>query len=75
MLELKAVSKRFERKPDVIERFARRLGADVPEHVVHAVDRVSFSVAKGEVVGSEIFRSELLISQKSIKSLPGQKRE
>ena len=51
MLELKAVSKRFERKPDVIERFARRLGADVPEHVVHAVDRVSFSVAKGEVVG------------------------
>jgi len=51
MLELKAVSKRFERKADVIERFARQLGADVPEHVVHAVDRVSFSVAKGEVVG------------------------
>ena len=51
LLELRAVSKRFERRPDAIERLARRLGADVPEHTVHAVDRVSFAVGKGEVVG------------------------
>ena len=51
MLELRAVSKVFEKRLDVVERFARRLGADVPAHTVHAVDRVSFTVREGEVVG------------------------
>ena len=51
MLELNNVSRRFSKKLDVVEKFARKLGADVPEHTVHAVDRVSFSIARGEVVG------------------------
>ena len=41
----------FEKRLDVVERLARRLGADVHEHAVRAVDRVSFEVREGEVVG------------------------
>ncbi len=51
MLALDNVSKRFTRQLDAVERLARALGARVPEHTVHAVDRVSFSVSEGEVVG------------------------
>jgi oligopeptide/dipeptide ABC transporter ATP-binding protein len=51
LLEFAAVSKRFSKRLDVIERLARRLGAGVSEHTVHAVDRVTFDVAEGEVVG------------------------
>ena len=51
MLTLKSVSKRFTRRLDAIEKLARRLGAEVHEHTVHALDCVSFTVAKGEVVG------------------------
>jgi oligopeptide/dipeptide ABC transporter ATP-binding protein len=51
LLEFDAVSKRFSKRLDVIERFARRLGAAVSEHTVHAVDRVSFDVKEREVVG------------------------
>jgi len=51
VLSFENVSKRFVRRLDAIERLARRLGAGVSEHTVHAVDRVSFEVAKGEVVG------------------------
>jgi len=51
LLQIDAVSKRFSRRLDAIERLARRLGADVSEHTVHAVDGVSFDVADREVVG------------------------
>jgi peptide/nickel transport system ATP-binding protein len=51
VLELDNVSRRFSKKLDVAEKLARRLGADVHEHTVHAVDGVSFSIARGEVVG------------------------
>ena len=51
LLEFHAVSKRFSKRLDVIERFARRLGAKVSEHTVHAVDQVSFAVNEREVVG------------------------
>ena len=51
LLQIDAVSKRFSRRLDAIERLARRLGADVSEHPVHAVDRVSFDVMDREVVG------------------------
>lgn len=51
ILEAQALSKRFVRKPDLAERIAGGLGADVREETVHAVDGVSFSVNKGEVVG------------------------
>ena len=51
LLVFDAVSKRFTKKLDLIEKLAARLGADVHETTVHAVDRVSFAVAEGEVVG------------------------
>ncbi len=51
LLEFRGVSKRFVKRLDAIEKLARALGANVTEHTVHAVDRVSFAVAPGEVVG------------------------
>jgi peptide/nickel transport system ATP-binding protein len=51
VLALREVSKRFVRRLGTVERLARRLGADVHEHTVHAVERVSFEVREGEVVG------------------------
>jgi peptide/nickel transport system ATP-binding protein len=51
LLQLDAVSRRFVRKPDMIEKVAGWLGADVSTQTVRAVDGVSFSVARGEVVG------------------------
>jgi peptide/nickel transport system ATP-binding protein len=51
LLEFDAVSKRFSKRLDVVERFARTLGAKVSEHTVHAVDHVSFAVNEREVVG------------------------
>ena len=51
MLELRNVSKQFSKRLDAVEKFARALGAKIPEHTVHAVDGVSLTVAKGEVVG------------------------
>jgi oligopeptide/dipeptide ABC transporter ATP-binding protein len=51
LMTLENVSKRFSRKLDLAARIARRLGARVSEETVHAVDGVSFGIAKGEVVG------------------------
>jgi peptide/nickel transport system ATP-binding protein len=51
MLALREVSRRFERRPDAIEKLAGLLGANVAAQTVHAVDRVSFEVHRGEVVG------------------------
>jgi peptide/nickel transport system ATP-binding protein len=51
VLELIDVSKRFGKRLDAAERVARALGAEIPEHTVHAVDGVSFDVGRGEVVG------------------------
>jgi len=51
VLELSNVSRRFSKRLDAVEKLARKLGADVQEHTVHAVDRVSIRVARGEVVG------------------------
>jgi peptide/nickel transport system ATP-binding protein len=51
MLELHSVSKRFSRRLDAVEKIARRLGARVAAHTVHAVDKVSLHVKHGEVVG------------------------
>jgi peptide/nickel transport system ATP-binding protein len=51
LLELRGVSRRFERKLDFAGRLARKLGADVRETTVHAVDRVDLAVREGEVVG------------------------
>jgi peptide/nickel transport system ATP-binding protein len=51
MLELREVSKRFMREPDVATRLAVALKLASPPPVVHAVDRVSLEIAAGEVVG------------------------
>ena len=51
LLALHDVSKRFVKPADAIDRIARAFGAGKPEAVVHAVDRVSLAVRRGEVVG------------------------
>ena len=51
LLQLKNISKRFEKKLDVAGKFARSLGANLTEETVHAVDRVDLIIRKGEVVG------------------------
>jgi peptide/nickel transport system ATP-binding protein len=51
LLELDAVSRRFEKKLDSVERLARTLGADLRETCVNAVDAASFHIQRGEVVG------------------------
>jgi peptide/nickel transport system ATP-binding protein len=51
MVELRNVSKRFVKTLDLAAKLAARLGAQVKEEVVHAVDGISLSIADGEVVG------------------------
>ena len=51
LLELRGVSKRFVKTLDAAAKIARRLGANVREEVVHAVDGVDLAVRQGEVVG------------------------
>ena len=51
LLELKNISKRFEKRLDVAGRLARSLGADLKEETVHAVDGIDLTIYKGEVVG------------------------
>ncbi len=51
VLEVRDVSKRFIKSLDLAGKIAQRLGSDVHEEVVHAVDHVSLEVADGEVVG------------------------
>jgi len=51
LIELREVSKRFTRPLDLAEKLARRLGAEVSEHVVRAVDGVDLQLFPGEVLG------------------------
>lgn len=51
IVSLKNVSKRFVKHLDLVERTFARLGAEIREEVVHAVDNVSLDIFKGEVVG------------------------
>lgn len=51
LLELRAVSKRFSKRLDFAATLAKRLGANVQQHTVHAVDKVTLAIAPGEVVG------------------------
>ncbi|WP_086925223.1 ABC transporter ATP-binding protein [Variovorax sp. JS1663] len=51
LLELREGSKRFVKKPDAAARLAHLLGAPLGTQTVHAVDRVSLAVNRGEVVG------------------------
>ena len=51
MLELNSVSKRFIKPLDSAARIANLLGARAKEEIVHAVDDVSLTITRGEVVG------------------------
>jgi peptide/nickel transport system ATP-binding protein len=51
LLELRTVSKRFAKKPDVALRLAMRLGLASLPPTVHAVDAATLQVHAGEVVG------------------------
>jgi peptide/nickel transport system ATP-binding protein len=51
LVELRSVSKRFVKPLDMAARIGNALGAGVREEVVHAVDRVSLRIDRGEVVG------------------------
>ena len=51
LLELRQISKHFSRPLDLAAYIAQKLGADISEQTVHAVDQVSLTIARGEVVG------------------------
>ena len=51
IISLEHISKRFVKPLDVAAKVAQKLGANVREEVVHAVDNVSLEIANGEVVG------------------------
>jgi peptide/nickel transport system ATP-binding protein len=51
LLEVDTVSKRFEQRLSLGERIAACFGSPVERRAVHAVDRVTLQVRKGEVLG------------------------
>jgi len=51
LIRLQMVSKRFVKTLDLAGKIAQKLGADIREEVVHAVDKVSLNIVEGEVVG------------------------
>jgi peptide/nickel transport system ATP-binding protein len=51
LIELRGISKRFVKGLDLAAKLGNRLGANVREEVVHAVDNVDLKVAPGEIVG------------------------
>ncbi|WP_298983222.1 oligopeptide/dipeptide ABC transporter ATP-binding protein [uncultured Roseibium sp.] len=51
LVEIKDVSKRFAKRLDVAGKIAQKLGADIHEEVVHAVDEVNLEIREGEVLG------------------------
>jgi peptide/nickel transport system ATP-binding protein len=51
LLELKNISKRFEKRLDLAGRVAQKLGANLRDETVHAVDGVNLTIREGEVVG------------------------
>lgn len=51
LLELKNISKHFSRPLDLAGKIAQKLGANVHEETVHALDHVDLAIQPGEVVG------------------------
>lgn len=51
LVEVRALSKRFVKRLDLAGRIASRLGSDLREETVHAVDAVDLEILPGEVVG------------------------
>ena len=51
LIELRGASKRFVKSLDIAAKIGNRLGANVREEIVRAVDNVDLAVLPGEVVG------------------------
>lgn len=51
ILEISGVSKRFTKRLDIAGKLAQKLGANIREETVHAVDNVDLAIAPGEVLG------------------------
>ena len=51
IIEARGLSKKFIKHLDFAGRIAQKLGADMHDEVVHAVDNVSLKINPGEVVG------------------------
>jgi peptide/nickel transport system ATP-binding protein len=51
LVELRDVSKRFSKKPDMAQQLAIRMGLAKAPATVHAVDRATVKIFPGEVVG------------------------
>ena len=51
IISASGVSKRFVKHLDLAEKILVRLGSNLHEEVVHAVDRVDLNISAGEVVG------------------------
>ncbi|MGI9408522.1 MAG: ABC transporter ATP-binding protein [Hyphomicrobiaceae bacterium] len=51
IVEVRGLTKNFVKKLDLAGRIAARLGSDLRDETVHAVDGVDLAVGKGEVVG------------------------
>jgi len=51
IIELRGLTKRFEKKLDLAGRMLQKLGAPLKEEIVHAVDGVDLAIRQGEVVG------------------------
>ena len=51
LIDIQGVSKRFVKRLDLAGKIAQRLGSDIREEVVHAVDKVDLAIQPGEVVG------------------------
>ena len=51
LIEVNEVSKRFVKRLDLAGKIAQRIGSNIREEVVHAVDKVTLSIQPGEVVG------------------------
>ena len=51
LVEIRGVSKRFTKRLDVAGKIAQKLGANIREETVHAVDNVNLSIRKGEILG------------------------
>ncbi len=51
IIRLQNVSKRFVKSLDYAGKIAQKLGVNIHDEVVHAVDNASLNIAQGEVVG------------------------
>lgn len=51
LIETRALSRKFIKRLDFAGKIAQKLGSDIEEETVHAVDAVSLTVQRGEVVG------------------------